>query len=69
MREDDNAGQDDSLDLWSLWSSHNLRVQQPHYRIIRYDWHSVHFISCLLYFYDHRDILLRIIRDGILRVY
>lgn len=45
MRE---AGQDNSLDLWPLWSSHNLRVQQPHYRIIRYDWHNAHFISCLL---------------------
>lgn len=45
MRE---AGQDNSLDLWPLWSSHNLRVQQPHYRIIRYDWHNAYFISCLL---------------------
>lgn len=35
----------------------------PHYRIIRYDWHNAHFISCLsCHFYDDRDILLRVSR-------
>lgn len=59
MRE---AGQDNSLDLWPLWSSHNLRVQQPHYRIIRYDWHNAHFISCLLSPFLRRYFIARYLR-------